>query len=152
MPDAREVLRGRRIMIVEDEMLVAMELEALLAEQGCAVIGPAPTADRALALLAEGLPDAAILDVNLNGQTATPVAAALRAQNVPFLLATGYSQSLQARAERYTARRQAGQPRATGAGPGAVARRLASRLRARSGSSGAGPAISPALRRRLTPA
>ncbi len=95
MPDAREVLRGRRIMIVEDEMLVAMELEALLAEQGCAVIGPAPTADRALALLAEGLPDAAILDVNLNGQTATPVAAALRAQNVPFLLATGYSQSLQ---------------------------------------------------------
>jgi DNA-binding NarL/FixJ family response regulator len=96
MPDAREVLRGRRIMIVEDEMLVAMELEALLAEQGCAVIGPAPTADRALALLAEGLPDAAILDVNLNGQTATPVAAALRAQNVPFLLATGYSQSLQA--------------------------------------------------------
>ena len=96
MPDAREVLRGRRIMIVEDEMLVAMELESLLAEQGCAVIGPAPTADRALALLAEGLPDAAILDVNLNGQTATPVAAALRAQNVPFLLATGYSQSLQA--------------------------------------------------------
>ncbi len=96
MPDATEVLRGRRIMIVEDEMLVAMELEALLAEQGCAVIGPAPTADRALALLAEGLPDAAILDVNLNGQTATPVAAALRAQNVPFLLATGYSQSLQA--------------------------------------------------------
>jgi len=96
MPDAREVLRGRRIMIVEDEMLVAMELEALLAEQGCAVIGPAPTADRALALLAEGLPDAAILDVNLNGQTATPVAAALRAQNVPFLIATGYSQSLQA--------------------------------------------------------
>ena len=96
MPDAREVPRGRRIMIVEDEMLVAMELEALLAEQGCAVIGPAPTADRALALLAEGRPDAAILDVNLNGQTATPVAAALRAQNVPFLLATGYSQSLQA--------------------------------------------------------
>jgi DNA-binding NarL/FixJ family response regulator len=95
MPDASKVLRGRRIMIVEDEMLVAMELEALLAEQGCAVIGPAPTADRALALLAEGLPDAAILDVNLNGQTAAPVAAALRAQNVPFLLATGYSQSLQ---------------------------------------------------------
>jgi DNA-binding NarL/FixJ family response regulator len=82
-------------MIVEDEMLVAMELESLLAEQGCAVVGPAPTADRALALLDEGLPDAAILDVNLNGHTAVPVASALSARGVPFLLATGYSQSLQ---------------------------------------------------------
>jgi DNA-binding NarL/FixJ family response regulator len=96
MQDASEVLRGRRVMIVEDEMLVAMELETLLAEQGCAVVGPAPTADRALALLGEGLPDAAILDVNLNGHTAVPVAAALTAQGVPFLLATGYSHALQA--------------------------------------------------------
>jgi len=95
MRDVSEVLRGRRVMIVEDEMLVAMELESLLAEQGCAVVGPAPTADRALALLDEGLPDAAILDVNLNGHTAVPVAAVLRAQGVPFLLATGYSHSLQ---------------------------------------------------------
>ena len=82
-------------MIVEDEMLVAMELEDLLAEQGCAVMGPAPNADRALALLDEELPDAAVLDVNLNGQTALPVVTALRAQGVPFVLATGYSQSLQ---------------------------------------------------------
>jgi DNA-binding NarL/FixJ family response regulator len=95
MNDASEVLRGRRIMIVEDEMLVAMELESLLSEQGCSVVGPAPTAARALALLDEGLPDAAILDVNLNGQTAMPVAEALSEQGVPFLLATGYSQSLQ---------------------------------------------------------
>jgi CheY-like chemotaxis protein len=95
MLDSSEVLRGRRIMVVEDEMLVAMELESLLAEQGCAVVGPAPTADRALALLDEGLPDAAILDVNLNGHTALPVAAALSAQGVPFLLATGYGNSLQ---------------------------------------------------------
>jgi CheY-like chemotaxis protein len=95
MLDASEVLRGRRIMVVEDEMLVAMELESLLAEQGCAVVGPAPTADRALALLDDGLPDAAILDVNLNGHTAIPVAAALSARGVPFLLATGYGNSLQ---------------------------------------------------------
>jgi CheY-like chemotaxis protein len=95
MQKASQVLRGRRIMIVEDEMLVAMELEALLEEEGCFVVGPAPTTARALALLDDGLPDAAILDVNLNGQTAAPVAAVLREQGVPFLLATGYSQSLQ---------------------------------------------------------
>jgi two-component SAPR family response regulator len=95
MQDVSEVLQGRRVMVVEDEMLVAMELEILLVEQGCAVVGPAPTADRALALLDEGLPDAAILDVNLNGHTAVPVAAALSAQGVPFLLATGYGNSLQ---------------------------------------------------------
>jgi CheY-like chemotaxis protein len=95
MQDVNEVLQGRRVMVVEDEMLVAMELETLLVEQGCAVVGPAPTADRALALLDEGLPDAAILDVNLNGHTALPVAAALSAQGVPFLLATGYGNSLQ---------------------------------------------------------
>jgi DNA-binding response OmpR family regulator len=95
MLEAGEVLRGRRVMIVEDEMLVAMELETLLAEQGCAVVGPAPTAARALALIEEELPDAAILDVNLDGQTALPVAVALNAQGVPFLLATGYSHALQ---------------------------------------------------------
>jgi DNA-binding NtrC family response regulator len=90
MSEAADVLRGRRVMIVEDELLVAMELESLLEEQGCAVLGPAPTVDRALALLDRERPDAAILDVNLDGQTAIPVAAALNARGVPFLLATGY--------------------------------------------------------------
>lgn len=96
MQDANEVLRGRRIMVVEDEMLVAMELEDLLAEHGCAVVGPVPSAERALALMGENLPEAAILDVNLNGHTALPVAAALREQGVPFVLATGYGHTLQA--------------------------------------------------------
>jgi DNA-binding NarL/FixJ family response regulator len=95
MQDRSDVLRGRRVMIVEDEMLVAMELEDLLVEQGCAVLGPAPSADRALALLDEELPDAAILDVNLNGHTAMPVVTALNAQGVPFMLATGYGHTLQ---------------------------------------------------------
>jgi DNA-binding NtrC family response regulator len=90
MQEAAEMLRGRRVMIVEDELLVAMELESLLEDQGCAVVGPAPTVDRALALLDREQPDAAILDVNLDGQTAIPVAAALKARGVPFLLATGY--------------------------------------------------------------
>jgi DNA-binding response OmpR family regulator len=90
MTDASEVLPGRRVLIVEDEMLLAMELEIMVTEQGCAVVGPAPTIDRALALIRSERPDAAILDVNLNGTTAAPIAAELRAQNVPFVLATGY--------------------------------------------------------------
>lgn len=90
MQEAGEVLRGRRVMIVEDELLVAMELESLLEEQGCDVVGPAPTVDRALALVDRERLDAAILDVNLDGQTAAPVAAELNARGVPFVLATGY--------------------------------------------------------------
>jgi DNA-binding NtrC family response regulator len=99
MQEAAEMLRGRRVMIVEDELLVAMELESLLEEQGCAVVGPAPTVERALSLLERERPDAAILDVNLDGQTAIPVAAALNARGVPFLLATGYGNAQAAEPE-----------------------------------------------------
>jgi CheY-like chemotaxis protein len=95
MQHAGNVLRGRRVMIVEDQMLLAMELESLLVELGCTVLGPVPSVARALALLEQQRPDAAILDVNLNGQTALPVAEALTAQGVPFVLATGYTDALQ---------------------------------------------------------
>lgn len=84
-------LRGRRVLIVEDEMLVAMELESLLRERGCTVLGPAPTLARALALLEQERPDAALLDLNLNGKQTTPVAAALSARDVPFVVVTGYA-------------------------------------------------------------
>lgn len=90
MGRAADVPPGTRVLIVEDEMLVAMELESLITDQGCAVVGPASTVDRALALIEQERPDAAILDVNLDGTTAAPVAAALRARHVPFVLATGY--------------------------------------------------------------
>jgi DNA-binding response OmpR family regulator len=89
---AASALRGRRVLIVEDEMLVAMEIESLLRREGCAVVGPAPTVARALALLDQERPDAALLDLNLNGQAATPVAAALIKDGVPFVLVTGYSE------------------------------------------------------------
>jgi CheY-like chemotaxis protein len=90
-PDA--ALRGQRVLIVEDELLVAMELQALLERQGCTVLGPVNTVARALALLDHERPDAALLDLNLNGQRSTPVAAALSAQQVPFLLVTGYGEA-----------------------------------------------------------
>jgi two-component SAPR family response regulator len=84
-------LAGRRVLIVEDEFLLAMELELLLLERGCLVLGPVSSVDHALALLDGEPPDAALLDVNLKGERATPIAAALIALGVPFVLITGYA-------------------------------------------------------------
>lgn len=86
-------LAGRRVLIVEDEFLLAMELEALFKRNGSEVIGPASTVEWALALIYNDKPDLALLDVNLKGLRATPVAAALRARRVPFVLVTGYSEA-----------------------------------------------------------
>jgi len=90
---AGEALRGRRVLVIEDEMLVAMEFESLLQRQGCAVVGPASTVDRALALLDHDQPDAALLDLNLNGEPVTAVAVALKTRGVPFVLVTGYGEA-----------------------------------------------------------
>jgi DNA-binding NtrC family response regulator len=84
-------LSGRRILVVEDEFLLAMELEALLERHGCLVLGPVPTIDLALAMLDGEPPELVLLDVNLKGERATPVAAALIDRGVPFVLITGYS-------------------------------------------------------------
>ncbi len=83
-------LAGFRVLIVEDEMLVAMEFEALLDDHGCRVLGPVPSIPEGLALLDAERPDAALLDVNLGGRRTTPLAAALRARGVPFVVVTGY--------------------------------------------------------------
>jgi DNA-binding NtrC family response regulator len=102
---ANEALRGCHVPVVEDEMLVGMELESLLERQGCAVIGPASTVGRALALLDREQVDAALLDLNLNGEPATPVAAALTTQGVPFVLVTGYSEAQSSQPELQNATR-----------------------------------------------
>ncbi len=83
---------GLRILVVEDELVLAMELEALVTRLGHAVLGPVPTVGRALALLERKQPDAALLDVNLGGEPATPVAEALLERGVPFVLVTGYGE------------------------------------------------------------
>ena len=90
---AGEALSGRRVLVIEDEMLVAMEFENLLQRQGYAGVGPASTVDRALALLDHDQPDAALLDLNLNGEPASAVAVALRTRGVPFVLVTGYGEA-----------------------------------------------------------
>jgi len=83
-------LTGRRILVVEDEALVAMLVEDALLDAGATVIGPAATVAEALALLERGVPSAAVLDLNLAGEPSTPIADALTARGIPFVVATGY--------------------------------------------------------------
>ena len=83
-------LAGRRILIVEDEALVAMLVEDALFDAGAEVIGPVATVAEAMALLDAAAPDAAVLDLNLAGETSTPVADVLANRGVPFVVATGY--------------------------------------------------------------
>jgi CheY-like chemotaxis protein len=84
-------LDGRSVLVVEDEFLIALELCQTLETEGCRVLGPAPTVDDALRLLEAGpCPDAVVLDINLGGVRAVPVAEVLAARGVPFLAATAY--------------------------------------------------------------
>ena len=80
----------RRILIVEDETMIAMMVEDFLADLGWDVVGIAGTLDRALAMARDGDIDAAVLDVNLNGQDSFAAADILRARNIPFVFASGY--------------------------------------------------------------
>ena len=84
-------LSGRRILVVEDEMMVLMVIEAMLADIGCESVTAAATVDQALALIDAKVFDAAMLDVNLNGSTSYPVADALAARGIPFIFASGYN-------------------------------------------------------------
>lgn len=85
-------LQGLRVLVVEDEALVAMLVEDMLSDFGCEVIGPAGSIRQALDAIASDPPDAAILDVNLGGEPVYPVADALRRCHAPFVLATGYGE------------------------------------------------------------
>jgi CheY-like chemotaxis protein len=84
-------LGGRRILVVEDEYLLATDLAQTLEEFGAVVVGPAATVARALTLVAaEARLDGAVLDLNLGGERSYPVADALVARGVPFVFVTGY--------------------------------------------------------------
>ncbi|HVG48881.1 MAG TPA: response regulator [Rubellimicrobium sp.] len=92
-PAAPAAPRHRRVLVVEDEYLLAEDLRRGLEDAGAEVLGPVPSVADALALLAtEAPPDAAILDVNLGGEMVFPVADVLRERGVPFMFATGYDQ------------------------------------------------------------
>ena len=83
-------LKGLRVLVVEDEMMVSMLIEDMLADLGCTVVGPASRLDEAIALVKDSTIDCAVLDVNLGGQPIFPVADLLREQGAPFAFATGY--------------------------------------------------------------
>lgn len=85
-------VEGMKVIIVEDAILLAMELEAGLEEAGAQVVGSAALLEEAMALVDTPM-DAAVLDCNLNGASVEPVAEALAARGVPFLFATGYGEN-----------------------------------------------------------
>ena len=93
MAAMRKLLTGRRILVVEDEMLVLMETQDMLADLGCDAVIAAATNEQAIALIEAQHFDAALLDLNLHGVRSYPVADVLAARGVPFAFATGYGGS-----------------------------------------------------------
>ena len=84
-------LRERCILVVEDEYLIAISLQDALEDAGSIVLGPAPSVDQAIKTIeSEPRIDAAVLDVNLGGVLAYPVADMLIARNIPFVFTSGY--------------------------------------------------------------
>lgn len=83
--------RTARILIVEDEPMIALSLEDVLVDAGFQIAGVAGKLDKALALIESGGCDAAIIDANLAGVSASPAAIALAARGLPFIMMSGYS-------------------------------------------------------------
>jgi len=79
------------ILIVEDETLIAMDLESLLGDAGYRILGPVSSVDAALAVLEREQPDLALLDVNLGGEKVFPVATMLAVARTPFIFLSGHS-------------------------------------------------------------
>lgn len=86
------VLADRRVLVVEDESLVAMLLETMLEDLGCVPVGPASSVDEGLRLVGTERIDAALLDVNVAGTPVFAVAEALEARGIPLIFSTGYGE------------------------------------------------------------
>lgn len=88
----QRVLNERRILVVEDEYMIAKDVGRDLENAGAIVVGPVPSVAMALNLIAQETElHAGVLDVNLNGEQSYAVAEALEARGIPYLFATGYS-------------------------------------------------------------
>jgi CheY-like chemotaxis protein len=83
---------GKRVLVVEDELMIRMLLEGMLTDLGHTVAAEAGAIEEAVILAKEREFDIAILDVNLNGKPITPVVEILIARGVPFVFASGYGQ------------------------------------------------------------
>jgi DNA-binding response OmpR family regulator len=105
-------LSGMKILVVEDNFLVADMLCEALREYGCEIVGPAPDVERGADLIeSEGAEGngltGAVLDVNLNGDTSFPIASKLQARGIPFIFLTGYGDQALMPGEFQSARRVA---------------------------------------------
>jgi len=86
-------LSGKRILVAEDEYLIATEVADVLEGLGCLVLGPASHLGEATSLARHSCLDGAVLDVLLNGETSAPLANLLRRQDVPFFVVSGFGRS-----------------------------------------------------------
>ena len=82
---------GRRVLIVEDEAMIAGWIEAILRKGGWSVVGPVGTLERALETIARERLDAALLDVRINGQEVYAVADVLMGRGIPFVFVSGFT-------------------------------------------------------------
>jgi DNA-binding NtrC family response regulator len=89
-------LSGLRILVVEDEILVAMALGDFLADSGCTAAGPVSSVKQGMRLIEQEAIDGAILDINLKGEMVFPLADALAERSIPFVYVTGYGKLLRA--------------------------------------------------------
>lgn len=87
------VLAGRRILVVEDEVLVSMLVEDILLDFGCVIVGPAAKLEDAVALAQSETIDIGLLDVNLGRTLVFPVADVLSQRGIPFVFVSGYGES-----------------------------------------------------------
>ena len=89
----RNALEGVNVLIVEDDFIVAYDMQTLREEHGAAIVGPSANLDEARTAIAAhaGSIDVAVLDVNINGQFVFPIAAELRRAGVPFVFVTAYA-------------------------------------------------------------
>jgi light-regulated signal transduction histidine kinase (bacteriophytochrome)/CheY-like chemotaxis protein len=94
VPLTNDRLRGLTVLLVEDQALIAMDTEEALLKLGAKRVYSVPNVSAALTLLTDSVPDVAVLDLNLEGQTSAPLADDLRERRVPFLFATGYGDTV----------------------------------------------------------
>ena len=91
MSDDPTPLQGLRLLLAEDEALIAIDLEAMLQQLGCEVVGPFPTLQQVVRAVGSEKLDGALLDVNLRGEYVFTILPFLRERNVPVILSSGYN-------------------------------------------------------------
>jgi CheY-like chemotaxis protein len=85
-----QILAGKRVLVVEDEMLIALLIEEFLTDLGCGIVGPYGSVQAVLTAVQNEPADLAVLDVNLNGEKVYPVAERLPERHIPFVFLSGY--------------------------------------------------------------